>query len=84
MFTTTQGNQMEFSQRVIAVAAALDTRFGNPQVCALKRMDTAKNPRHKEFWRQVFSALMRPYSCQSWMQDEMDTWQRIRAVQEAA
>ena len=72
------------TERIIRAAAALDTLYGNPQVCAFNRERDAKTPRAKEFWRQVASALHHPYSCQSWMQDEMDTWSSIRAHQARA
>ena len=70
--------------RAIRVAAALDTRYSNPLVAALNRQREAKSDKWRAFWRNVASALQRPYHCQSWMQDEMDAWARIRACQARA
>lgn len=70
--------------RVIAVAAAMDTRFSNPQVAAFNRERAAKSDKWRAFWRAVAHALHRPYSCQMWMQDESNTWALIRAHQARA
>ena len=68
--------------RVIRAAAALDTKFGNPQVVAFNLASAASSERTREFWRTVARALHRPYACQSWMQDEMQTWDLIRRRQQ--
>ena len=70
--------------RVIAVAAAMDTRFSNPQVAAFNRERAAKSDKWRAFWRSVARALHRPHSCQMWMQDESDTGALIRARQALA
>ena len=76
--------QEQGPSRIIRVAAALDTRYSNPMVAALNRQRAAKSEKWREFWRSVASALQRPYHCQIWMQDEMRTWDEIRACQRAA
>jgi hypothetical protein len=67
--------------RIILCAALLDRKYSNPQVAALNRSRSARTPNLAFFWRSVATTLSRPYKCQSWLQDEMASWDAIRRIQ---
>ncbi len=70
--------------RIIRAAAMLDTLYLNPMVVALNRSQKAKRDCIKRFWHDVSRALNRPYSCQSWLTCEAETWRLIRDQQARA
>jgi hypothetical protein len=76
-----RGDTEDSMTKVIRVAAVLDLRYSNPQVCAFNRERAAKSDKWRAFWHDVANALHRPYHCQGWLQDEMRAWDAIRAHQ---
>lgn len=69
------------STAVVKAAAQLDSLYLNPGVAALNRARRAKTSAQATFWQDVFHALYRPYTCQSWTDHDRDTWRQIRSNQ---